>query len=647
MKSIDLGQRDWSAALVEPRFAPLVARLEVEAAANPDRYRRRVFAAALLGYVVLFGVVALLLGGIVALIVLAFAAESGGAIAGAVKIGLVLGIPALIILRALWFRIDPPLGTPITADDAPALFASIEHIRAATGGPSLHAVLITDDFNAAIVQQPRFGMFGGHRNYLMLGLPLLQALDTPAVEAVIAHEFGHLANADGKLGTWIYRVRTTWARLAQSLDGGAVTAVLRRFFNWYGPWFGAWSFVLARQTEYAADRVSALATSPATAARALVTVAVEADRFQSEHWRAVIDAAERHDRPPAMPYAAARGFFAAPSAGRGTPLARALAVTSGLEDTHPALAQRLVALGEASHEPLPCARSAAEDLLPDGGAALAAAFDANWWAANEEAWAAAREGFEASVARLAELDLAAADGSIAPAERFDRAALTERVRGGDAAMPLYAALVTDPGKSVDIGLARRAIVRLRLDGGDEAALADLEALLAASASVDETAMLIDLASQYFAVHAPADPRHAAWQDRAAATAANAAARWAELNRIDAATAIEPALVDNGQRAALAEIGASWPEIVTIHIASRTLAAGPPNTQHVLVYRASSTMSGERNANFLDAVLAVLSQGAPAIALQSTSAARWLDKKMRAGELVYDRRRGAYRPAIAQ
>lgn len=639
MKSIDLSGHDWSVARVEPRFAVLVARLEAEAAADPQRYRRRVFAAALLGYAVLFGVVVLLLGIIAAIVVGAFAAKSGGAVAGAVKLALVCAIPALIILRALWFRIDPLLGTPITAGDAPALFATIERIRTATGGPGLYAVLITDDFNAAIVQQPRYGMLGGHRNYLLIGLPLLQALDTPAVEAVIAHEFGHLANADGKLGTWVYRVRTTWARLAQSLEGGAVTAALRKFFDWYGPWFGAWSFVLARQTEYAADRVSALATSPATAARALVTVAVEADRFQSEHWPTVIDAAERHDRPPVLPYAAARGFFAAPSARRGTPLARALAVTSGLEDTHPALAQRLAALGEPSREPLPCARSAAEDLLPDGGAALAAGFDDDWWSANAEAWSATREAFEAGVARLAALDAAATDGSIAPTDRFDHAVLTERVHGVDAALPLYAALVTDPGEPVDEGLARRAIVRLRLAAGDEAALADVEAQLAANSSRDETATLIDLANQYFAMHAPNDVRRATWQARAAEAAADAEAHWAEINRIDAATVIDAAMVDDAERAALAGIGAQWPEIVTIRVASRTLANGPPHAQHLLVYKASSTMSAERGAEFLDAALGVLTQHRPAIALQSTIALRWLDKRMRAsGELVYDRRR---------
>jgi hypothetical protein len=33
-----------------------------------------------------------------------------------------------------------------------------------------------DDFNAAVVQAPRLGLFGWYRNYLLIGLPLAKAL---------------------------------------------------------------------------------------------------------------------------------------------------------------------------------------------------------------------------------------------------------------------------------------------------------------------------------------------------------------------------------------------------------------------------------------------------------------------------------------
>jgi len=42
------------------------------------------------------------------------------------------------------------------------------------------------------------------------------------------------------------------------------------FFDWYAPYFGAYSFVLARAREYEADRCSVEVVGKANAARALV-----------------------------------------------------------------------------------------------------------------------------------------------------------------------------------------------------------------------------------------------------------------------------------------------------------------------------------------------------------------------------------------
>jgi hypothetical protein len=38
---------------------------------------------------------------------------------------------------------------------------------------SIHEVLVTPEFNASIAQVPRLGVFGWHRNYLRIGLPLM------------------------------------------------------------------------------------------------------------------------------------------------------------------------------------------------------------------------------------------------------------------------------------------------------------------------------------------------------------------------------------------------------------------------------------------------------------------------------------------
>jgi len=85
--------------------------------------------------------------------------------------------------------------------------------------------LITDDFNAAVVQIPRLGLLGWYRNTLLIGLPLMKALTRQQLAAVLAHEFGHLAGGHGRLGNWVYRLRFGWARLAQ---GAARPALARQ-----------------------------------------------------------------------------------------------------------------------------------------------------------------------------------------------------------------------------------------------------------------------------------------------------------------------------------------------------------------------------------------------------------------------------------
>jgi hypothetical protein len=109
--------------------------------------------------------------------------------------------------------------------------------------PPVHHVLITAEFNAAMAQVPRLGVFGWQRNYLLVGLPLLRSLSVVQLEAVLAHELGHLSRGHAGLGNWIYRLRNTWQRLDQALEArpqwGAGT--IRHFLSWYAPYFNACS----------------------------------------------------------------------------------------------------------------------------------------------------------------------------------------------------------------------------------------------------------------------------------------------------------------------------------------------------------------------------------------------------------------------
>jgi Zn-dependent protease with chaperone function len=157
----------------------------------------------------------------------------------AVKLGLFLVPLVWFILRSLWVRIRPPTGLALERADAPRLFDLVDRVGRALGAPGIDTVLLTDDLNAGVAHVPWLGLFGPGRNYLVLGLPLLQALTEPQLEAVLAHEFGHVSGKHTRFGAWVYRTRLTWARLALQLEGAGRGAPLRAFVRWYYPRFEA------------------------------------------------------------------------------------------------------------------------------------------------------------------------------------------------------------------------------------------------------------------------------------------------------------------------------------------------------------------------------------------------------------------------
>ena len=197
--------------MTEEDFEPtplrsLVRRLEQEAAANPAGYRRKLGALAVLGYGYVAATLILLIGG--AALILWMGATVSHAMLLLGKVGWAFLVLIYVVLRAMWVRLEPPQGRVLTSSECPELFRLIEEVRLKVQAPGVDSVLLTSDFNAAIVQHPRFGAFGGTRNYLMLGLPLMQSLSPEEFQAVMAHEFGHLSGAHGRFGAWIYRLRT-------------------------------------------------------------------------------------------------------------------------------------------------------------------------------------------------------------------------------------------------------------------------------------------------------------------------------------------------------------------------------------------------------------------------------------------------------
>ena len=319
------------------------ARSKSFAETNPGLYRLRVGLLAALGYVYLFVIVFILLA-IVALTL--FYVRFNWLMLKVLWIPLAL---VGVVLRSLWITIPEPDGIKLEREQAPELFDLVDEVRTALSGPKIHHVIVSDEFNASIVQIPQFGMFGWLRNYLIVGLPLLRALTPAEFRAVLAHEVGHLSGKHGRFSGWIYRLRQSWIEILTRVhqERHYASFLFEPFINWYAPYLNAYSFVLARAQERQADQYSVELAGKEVAAVTLVRIMAK-DRGLSENfWPNFFRKSKDQPKTPIDPFVQMLDGLDQPIGPINTQkwFFEALRVPTGYEDTHPALADRLAAIG--------------------------------------------------------------------------------------------------------------------------------------------------------------------------------------------------------------------------------------------------------------------------------------------------------------
>jgi Zn-dependent protease with chaperone function len=370
-------------------FNSLVNRLEVAWSDRPEGLLKHTVRWVLLGYVALL---ATLLTGILLLaagVGLAVKFQSFGGTLLAAVVALTGALTATFIFGCLWVRFDPPPGLELSEEDHPDLHALIAETSAVAGGVRFHRVILDPEMNASVVQNPRLGVLGWYRAYLVLGLPLLEVLDVEEFKAVLAHEFAHMVGADGKTGAWLHRTRTTWERVIAHMSSGPYCPLVARFFNWFWPRFNSRAFILSRINELAADRISAEAVSPEALARGLQRLAIQGERLEDELW----DPLERkflgsEPLPEDVMERMSALLRINPNPKQSEMwLRRVLSKSKDGGDSHPSLSDRLARLGfQAGDAALPLDQiapqaSAAEELLrPSFLAKARATFSREWLA---------------------------------------------------------------------------------------------------------------------------------------------------------------------------------------------------------------------------------------------------------------------------
>lgn len=327
----------------EEVFVALVDELEGYARQNPAAYRLRVALLAALGYLFLFGIVALALIGVVGVYLYG---RVSSIVYGLLAIPLIW---AAFVLRSIWVKSLAPEGRELKYNDAPRLFDLVKELQAATKGPRVHTILLDDTYNAGIIQRARLGVFGWQKNYLTIGLPFLRALSVMDLRAVLAHEFGHLSGNHGKFTAWIYRVRQTWYQIMVNVQnsGRDELGIFTSFFNWYAPYFAAYSMVFARAQEFEADDCSVGLVGKECAARALINVELRGRALTEDFWPPFYKRADKESEPPTDTFSEMLQSMLQPIPPDKAQLwfSQSLTRRHSYDDTHPALGDRLELMG--------------------------------------------------------------------------------------------------------------------------------------------------------------------------------------------------------------------------------------------------------------------------------------------------------------
>ncbi len=592
-------------------FEGIVRRAEALAGANPKSYRRRLAALTALGYLYIWFMLILLLAVLGGMLAFGYYALTHGRSGGAIQIllkGLIIVVPLCYVLaKSLWVRIEPPEGLRLRPEDAPELFREVERMREALQCSPVHEIVLDADFNAAMAQVPRFGIFGGYRNTLLLGLPLMRMASPGQLLSVIAHELGHLSHRHGTFGIWIYRVEATWGRLADQLNQGEASGagLFRRFANWFMPRLAAWSFAERRQAEYEADRAAVEMTSARDAGGFLVLMDACARAYQRRSEKLMRQMFAAGPEPPAdrVEKVVQMAGEVIETSDLTLPALRAFREPTGHTDSHPALRDRLRSMGfevgpSMSAEdlerlglvPAKPETTAIDHFLGPRAGALAARLSELLNRTVTEKWRAVHAEFGEYSARLAQLEEMHAAGTLAGDDRFARANLLGAVRGSDEGAAAWEELLAADPESLPANY--HAGIR-RLEEDDDSGIELLRKVMVS----DPEARLE--ASQIIGSYLRRTGREELSEAylREGDAAGEVVERLnTERSVVSASDAFLPAELTEAQLSPVRAVLRDSPHIKEAILVRRRLRAHPEESNHVLAFKLKALKQSQENSN---------------------------------------------------
>lgn len=444
-----------------------VKRLEKEAEAYPKLYLLKVIAFLVVGFGYLV-VILLLLIGLLFFSFLYFLEHP----MFSTLVGFSCG--GLLYLMAQSFQIkqEKPQGIRVTEGDVPELFKEIRAMQQQLNSSNIDHVLLVNEYNASVVQVPRFGVIGGHENYLVLGVPLMLSMSNDAFRAVIAHELGHLSKSHSRFAGWIYRTRVTWSHLIDQLEEREPwgTFLFRWFINWFVPRFQAYTFVYARHNEYEADRIARDLTTKDAISECLCRIKIYKGHMNQHFWDPLIQKTEVQAKPPAA-FSEMKTYFRLPmnETLAESLIREALEEVTGLDDTHPSLSDRLRYLDVKPRLPEPVSMSAASIFLGTQEDTYLQMLDEEWQLRVADQWETDHDDIQEKREQLAKYRSRLPE-ELTPTQLYEYAQLIEAFIGEREALAWYEKLLEQDPNHVSASVAT-GVLTLRHGPTERAAMA--------------------------------------------------------------------------------------------------------------------------------------------------------------------------------
>lgn len=463
-------QNDYEKEYIALGYALPLARVEPSREHGPKltrKYKLKVMGLAIAGYAYILGIICVL--GILLYHLVRFAFTTSYP-----YIILIMSLPVLLfvtvslkaVLAAVRTGTTPPKGIEVDRGDAPELFETMGHLQERLQGPGVGKIVLTNDFAASIVRIPRLGILGWHRNYLVLGLPLLQALSVRQMLALLAHEYSHLSGEQGRFDSWIYSLRETWLQTMRSLESRKHWSreIVARFFRWYAPYFHSYTSSFAKSQEYAADQCSVAFAGGSETAAALVRTGVMKLYLQESFWPMIMYMMETTPEPVESLHGLMQERFLQGIDGDRAKewVERSLRKEPGSSDAHPDLKKRLDAINEAPVFRNSLEMSSAQYYFPNLDA-FRKKIDDEWRSYIRIPWQERYAYVHKLRTRIEELSSKARLKPLNVEEALDLAFLTEDLSGSEKALPLFERILKYKPECVPALCAAGRILLAKLD----------------------------------------------------------------------------------------------------------------------------------------------------------------------------------------